>query len=682
MKVYSSADIRNVGIVGHQGCGKTSLTEALAFNTGITTRQGRVEDGNTVADYHPEELKRKSTVNTSLVAMEWRNKKINLLDAPGFADFYAEVVSTMRVADSLVMVIDANGGVEVTTEIVWEAADDQQIPMFGFINKLDRENADFYKALASMQEKAGEFAQVRQVVPIQLPIGKEAGFNGVVDLITLKAYKYDNGKVSEIPIPGDMQTDVDSYREKLIEVAAEGEDDILEKYFEEMTLTDEELVRGLKSGIKKAKVVPVLAGAAVKSVGTDKLFDALVDYAPSPVDVLDVAAANAAPAALVFKTLADQFVGRISMFKVLSGSMKGDCTLYNANKGVDEKVAQLSTLQGKNALPLAEFPLGDIGTVAKLSATVTGDTLTTKDSEIVLDGIDFPEPCLSIAIVPNTKADEDKLGNAINRLLEEDPCLRFEKNAETRQTLITGVGEAHLNIVIDRLKKFNVEVSTTDVKVPYREAIRGSAKDVEGKHKKQSGGHGQYGHVKINIEPDYENEFTFEEQIFGGSVPKQYIPAVEKGMRESLAEGILAGFPVSNIKITLIDGSYHDVDSSEMAFKIAANLAFKKGCELAKPILLEPVMDVEILVPDQYMGDIMGDMNTRRGRINGMEKDGKRQLIHAQCPLSEMHRYSIDLRSITQGRGKFTMSFSKYEEVPANLAEKVIAAAKAEKEAE
>ena len=682
MKVYASTDIRNVGIVGHQGCGKTSLTEALAFNAGITTRLGRVEDGNTVADYSPEELKRKSTVNTSLVAMEWKNHKINVLDTPGFADFFAEVVSTLRVADSLVMVVDANGGVEVSTEIIWEMADDQKLPMFAFINKLDRENADFQKVIANMQEKTGEFSQVRQVIPIQIPIGKEADFSGIVDLIHEKAYQYANGKVTEIPIPSDMQAEVESYREKLIEVAAEGDDEILEKYFEEMTLSTEDLITGLKGGIKNAKVIPVMVGSAVKSIGTDKLFDVLVDYAPSPVDMMDPAKKDDPPAALIFKTLADQFVGRISMFKVMSGTMKGDCTLYNPNKGIEEKVAQLSTMQGKNAIALPEFPLGDIGTVAKLSATVTGNTLTTKDSGIELEGIEFPEPCLTIAIVPLTKADEDKLGNAINRLLEEDPCLRFEKNAETRQTLITGVGEAHLNIVIERLKKFNVEVSTTEVKVPYRETIRGSATDVEGKHKKQSGGHGQYGHVKINIEPDYENEFTFEEQIFGGSVPKQYIPAVEKGMRESMAEGILAGYPATNIKITLIDGSYHDVDSSEMAFKIAANLAFKKGCELAKPILLEPVMDVDILVPDQFMGDIMGDMNTRRGRIMGMEKAGKRQLIHAQCPLSEMHRYSIDLRSITQGRGKFSMKFSKYEEVPAMIAEKVIAAAKAEKEAE
>ncbi len=678
MKVFASDKIRNVGIVAHQGAGKTSLTEAMIFNTGAVSRLGKVDDGNTVADYHPEELKRKSTVNTSLVACLWRDHKINVLDVPGFSDFFGEVVSTLRVADSLVMVLDAVAGVEVTTEIIWELADDANIPIIGFLNKLDRENADFEKALDSMQAKL-----TRQIVPVQLPIGKESSFNGLVDLITLKAYQYDNGKATEIAIPANMKDEVEHYREMMIEAAAEGEDEITMKYLEGEELTTEEIILGLKEGLKNAKVVPVLCGSALKNIGADKLMDVLVDYAPNPLVSLDAEAASAPVAALVFKTLADPYVGRISLFKVLSGKMKGDCTMFNANKGVDEKVAQLSTLVGKNADSLSEVNLGDIATVSKLAVTVTGNTLTTKDSDITLEGIDFPEPTLTTAIVPKTKADEDKLANAINRLLEEDPTLRYEKNAETRQTLLTGMGEAHLNIVIDRLaRKFGVEVNTAETKIPYRETIRGTAQTVEGKHKKQSGGHGQYGHVKIDIAPDPESEFTFEEKIFGGSVPKQYIPAVEKGMRESMSEGLLAGFPATHIKVTLVDGSYHDVDSSEMAFKIAANLAFKKACELAKPILLEPVMEVEILVPEQFMGDIMGDMNTKRGRIMGMEQQGKRQLIHAQAPLSELGRYAIDLKSITQGRGKFTMKFSRYEEVPANIAEKVIVQAKADKENE
>ena len=678
MKVYTSANIRNVGIVSHQGAGKTSLAEALIFNTGAVNRLGKVDDGNTVSDYHPEELKRKSTVNTSLLACEWRDHKINVLDVPGFSDFFGEVVSTLRVADSLVMVLDAVAGVEVSTEIIWELADDKKIPLIAFINRMDRENADFIKAYDSMGASLS-----RQIVPVQIPIGKESGFCGLVDLITMKAYKYDNGKSSEIPIPADLQDEIDHYRELMIEAAAEGDDEITMKYLDGEQLSEQEIVLGLKEGLRHGKVVPVLCGSATKNIGADKLLDMLVDYAPCPLDNLPQEAAQGATASLVFKTMADPYVGRISMFKVCSGKMKGDCTLYNTNKSMDEKVSQLSTMQGKTALPLPEFNVGDIGIVSKLSATTTGDTLTLKDSGILLDGVDFPIPTLTVAIVPRTKGDEDKLGNAINRMLEEDPTLRYEKNAQTRQTLITGVGEAHVNIVIDRLqRKFGVEVDPVEVKVPYRETIRGSAQTVEGKHKKQSGGHGQYGHVKIDIAPDYENDFTFVEKIFGGAVPKQYIPAVEKGMREAIAEGILAGFPVTNVKITLVDGSYHDVDSSEMAFKIAANLAFKKACEQAKPVLLEPVMDVDILVPDQFMGDIMGDINTKRGRIMGMEKQGKRQLIHAQAPLSEMHRYAIDLKSITQGRGKFTMTFAKYEEVPGNIAEKVIAQTKAEKEAE
>lgn len=678
MKVYPSEKIRNVGIVAHQGAGKTSLTEALIHATGATSRLGKIEDGNTIADYHPEELKRKSTVNTSLVACEWQDNKINILDVPGFSDFFGEVVSTLRVADCLVMVLDAVAGVEVSTEIIWEQADEKNIPMIAFINRMDKENADFYKALASMKSDL-----TRQIVPVQLPIGAEDSFSGMVDLIEMKAYKYDNGKASEIPVPEDMSADIEHYREMMIEAAAEGDDDITMKYLDGEELTHDEIVLGLQEGVKSGKVVPVACGCATKSIGADKLLDVLIKYAPAPLVFMDEAAASAAPAALVFKTMADAYVGRISMFKVMSGKMKGDQIMFNANKEVDEKVAQLSTMQGKNVIQVSEVSLGDIATVGKLSSTVTGDTLTTKDSGILLEGIDFPEPNLAMAIVPRTKGDEDKLGNAISRLLEEDPTLRYEKNAETKQTVITGMGEAHLNIVISRLSnKFSVEVDSVEVKVPYRESIRGTAQSVEGKHKKQSGGHGQYGHVKIDIAYEPEEEFIFEEKIFGGSVPKQYIPAVEKGMREAMVEGVLAGFPATNIRITLVDGSYHDVDSSEMAFKIAANMAFKKACEQAKPILLEPIMDVEILVPDQFMGDIMGDMNTKRGRILGMEQKGNRQMIHAQAPVSEMHRYAIDLKSITQGRGKFSMQFNRYEEVPANIAEKVIAAAKAEKEAE
>ena len=678
MKIFSSQNIRNVAVVAHQGAGKTALTEALIYNTGAVNRLGKVDEGNTVSDYHPEEIKRKSSVNTSLVACIWKENKLNVLDVPGFSDFFGEVSSSLRVADSLVMVLDAVSGVEVSTEIIWELADEKTTPIIAFINKMDRENANFNKAVDEMKSSLS-----RQIIPVQLPIGSDASFSGLVDLISMKAYKYIDGKATAIEIPEDMKDEAESARESLIEAAAEGEDEITLKYLDGEELTPEEIVIGLKAGIKDGKVVPVLCGSATKNTGADKIMDFIVDYAPSPLDIMDKDKKDNPVAALIFKTLADPYVGKINMFKVMQGTLKGDSVLYNVNKEYEEKLSQLNTMQGKTQQPLSEFHFGDIGTVSKLSQTVTGDTLTLKGNDVMLEGVEFPEPTLTIAISPKSKVDEDKLGNAISRILEEDPTLRYEKNVETKQTLLTGMGEAHLNIIVDRLqRKFGVEVELIELKVPYRETIRGSAQKVEGKHKKQSGGHGQYGHVYIDMEPDFENDFTFEEKIFGGSVPKQYIPAVEKGIREAMQEGILAGFPVTNIKVTLIDGSYHDVDSSEMAFKIAGSLAFRKACELAKPVLLEPIMDVSVYVPDQYMGDIMGDMNTKRGKILGMEKHGKIQLIKAQAPLTEMYRYAIDLKSITQGRGKFTMQFCRYEEVPSNIANKIIAQAKADKENE
>lgn len=680
MKVYPSENIRNIGIVSHQGAGKTSLTESMLFNTGTTSRLGKVDEGNTVADYHPEEIKRKITVNTSLVACEWKDAKINLLDTPGFSDFFGEVKGALRVADCLLMVIDAVAGVEVSTEIIWDLADENDIPRIAFVNKMDRENADFTKALDSMRDKL-----TKQIVPIQFPIGAEASFNGIVDLIEMKAYKYEgSGKASEIPIPGDLMSDVETYREMMIEAAAEGDDELTLKYLDGEELTNEEIINGLKLGIASGKVVPVLCGSALKNMGADQLLNVLVDYAPSPLDRVEDKSVQTKPmAALVFKTMADPYVGRINFFKVYQGTFKGDTYAYNTRKEADEKVSQLFSMQGKTQIQVSEFKFGDIGVVAKLAHTNTGDTLTTKDSGVVLEGVDFPIPTLTVAIEPKSKGDEDKLGNAINRLLEEDPTLRLEKNVETRQTLLTGMGEAHIDITIERLqRKFGVEVKTKETRVPYRETIKGTATKVEGKHKKQSGGHGQFGHVYIDVAPFPDGDLEFTESIFGGSVPRQYIPAVEKGVRESMVEGILAGYPVTNIKVNLQDGSFHPVDSSEMAFKIAASLAFRKACEQAKPVLLEPIMDVEIKVPDQFMGDIMGDLNSKRGRILGMEKSGNLQVIKANVPLSEMYRYAIDLKSITQGRGSFTMEFARYEEVPSSMADKIIAAAKAEKEKE
>lgn len=677
MKVYQSADIRNVAIVGHQGTGKTSLAEALVYNTGVLSRLGKVDEGSSLSDYLAEEVKKKISISTALLSLEWHDKKLNFLDTPGFMDFYGEVKGCLRVADCLLMVVDSVSGAQVSTEIIWEEADKRKTARFVLINKMNRENADYGKALTSLQDKL-----TMSVVPVTIPLGAGDTFNGIVDIIEMQAYVYENGKAKAVDIPADLSDDIETYREMLIEAAAEGDDDLTMKYLEGEELTKEEILAGLAIGIKGGKVAPVFAGSSGQNIGLDKLADALVSFAPSPLEAAEEIKPDEPFAALVFKTMTDPYVGKISLFKVMQGQFKGEGSLYNTNKEVDEKLGATGTMQGKTQISLTQFHTGDIGMIAKLSRSGSGDTLCHKDHKVQLDGIDYPRPTLTIAISPKSKADEDKLGNALNRLIEEDPTLNLEKSVETKQTLITGLGEAHVDIVVERLKsKFGVDVETVEVKIPYRETIKGKATDIQGRHKKQSGGHGQFGDIIVDMEPCPDQQFEFVETIFGGSVPKNYIPAVEKGFREAMQEGILAGYPVTNIKVNLKDGSYHPVDSSEMAFKIAASIAFKKACEVAKPILLEPIMEVEVLVPDQFMGDIMGDMNTRRGRILGMEQKGNLQSIRANAPLAEMYRYAIDLRSMTQGRGSFTMEFARYEELPSNLAEKVIADAKAAKEA-
>jgi len=680
MKVYPSNNIRNIGIVAHGGAGKTSLAEALLFNAGATKRLGRVDEGNTVTDYHPEEIKRKVTINTSLAIAEWQNHKINLLDTPGYSDFFGDVLAALRVVDSLLVVISAVDGIKVQTEIVWEEADTRRMPRLVYVNKMDRENANFQKVVESMREQLSG-----HIIPVQLPMGSADTFTGVIDLLAQKAYTYDNGgNEKEGTIPVEYADEVASLREAIIEAAAEGDDELLIKYLDGEELTPEEIKSGLKKAISEGKAIPVLCGSALKNKAVKPLLDYINNYSPSPVDMAGKSAAELEKeslAALVFKTLADPYVGKLSMFRVYSGVLKSDSTVYNSNQESDEKIGQIFALQGKNQIAVTEVKPGDIGAIAKLQVTTTGDTLTKKANPVQLEGIDFPEPTLPIAIKPKSKGDEDKLSNALARLLEEDPTLRLTKNNETRETILTGMGETHIDITIKRLqRKFGVEVETSTPSIPYRETIRTSVTHVEGKHKKQSGGHGQYGHVFIDMSPLPDNEFEFTESIFGGAVPRQYIPAVEKGIREAMQEGILAGYPVTNIKVNLSDGSYHTVDSSEMAFKIAAGIAFRKAVEQAKPVLLEPIMNVEITIPEQFMGDIMGDLNSRRGRILGMESLGKNQIIRGHAPLSEMYRYAIDLKSITQGRGHFKMEFNKYEEVPVNIAEKVIQEAKKEKE--
>lgn len=675
MKVYPSEKIRNVVIAGHQGTGKTSVAECMIYNTGSLSRLGKVDEGNSVSDYLPEEVKKKISISTTLLTFEHKDTKINLLDTPGFMDFYGEVKGSLRIADSILMVVDAVSGTQVSTELIWEEADKRNTARFVLVNRMDRENADYDKAFNSLKDTL-----TMDIVPVTIPIGAGESFSGIVDLIEMKAYTYENGKAKAIDIPANMEDEVESYREMLIESAAAGDDDIMEKYLDTMELTDAEIIKGLKGGIKKGELAPVFAGGSLANIGIDKVVDAICAYAPNPLEAAEEIDPDAPFAALIFKTMTDPYVGKISLFKVIQGNFKAEGTIYNSTEELDEKISSAGTMCGKTQIALNEFKTGDIGILAKLPHAGSGDTICTKANPVTLEGITYPVPTYTIAIAPKSKADEDKLGNALARLLEEDPTLKLEKQKETHQTLLTGLGEAHVSIVIERLaKKFGVEVEKEEIKVPYRETIRGAARDIQGRHKKQSGGHGQFGDIIVDMEYCPDSDFEFTESIFGGSVPKNYIPAVEKGFREAMTEGVLAGYPVTNIKVNLKDGSYHPVDSSEMAFKIAASLAFKKGCEVAKPILLEPIMNVEVLVPDQFMGDIMGDMNTRRGRILGMEKSGHLQCIKAQAPLSEMYSYAIDLRSMTQGRGSFTMEFNGYEELPQNLADKVVAAAKAEK---
>ncbi|NLI13680.1 elongation factor G [Pelotomaculum propionicicum] len=670
MKNYQTAQIRNLGVVAHGGSGKTSLVEAMLFNTGILSRLGRVEDGTTTSDYHPEEIARQITVHTSLVPCEWNGVKINLLDTPGFSDFIGEVKGALRVADSSMFVVSAVDGVEVQHEVIWDIADEYDLPRIVFINKMDRENANFERVLDDLKSKFKA-----NFVPVQIPIGSFNTFSGVVDIINNKAYT-GVGKGEETAVPAELEDEIAQYREQLLEAAAEGDDDLTMKYLEGEELTPEEIKDGLRKSIELRKVVPVLAGSATKNIGVAKLNDFVTDYLPAPKE------GDGPMAALVFKTIADPYVGKMNFLRVYSGTFKSDSTVLNSKKGKTERIGNVLFVRGKNTVTTEAVHSGDLAVVVKLQDTGTGDTLCEKDKPVTLEGIEFPVPTLTVAINPKSKNDEDKLGDAISKLLEEDPTMHVEKNTETKQTLLTGMGELHINTMVEKLKrKYGVDVVMTDPKVPYRETIRAKV-EVEGKHKKQSGGRGQYGHVWIRFEPCPEEDFVFEEDIFGGSVPKQYFPAVEKGLREALTDGVLAGYPTTGIKATLYDGSYHNVDSSELAFKIAASLAFKKGALQAKPVLLEPIMNVEVVVPENFMGDIISDFNTKRGRVLGTESAGRLTKIKANVPLSEMYRYAIDLKSMTQGRGAFTMEFYSYEEVPGRQSEEIIKKAKAEAEAE
>lgn len=688
MKEYRSDKLRNVGIVSHGGAGKTSLTEALLFNSGAVNRLGRVDDGTSTTDFEPEEIKRKVTISAALAPCEWRDHKINFVDTPGYADFVAEVKGTLRAVDSALIVLCAASGVEVETEKVWNYADELNLPRIGFINKMDRENADFFSTLSAMKERLSS-----SVVPLQLPIGAEDSFTGIVDLIKMKAVNCATGnKFIEGEIPEDLLEKALEARQSIIEAVAETDDDLLVKYLDGEELTDDEITTGLLKGIAQAKVFPVLCGSAYKNIGVQQLLEAILNYIPSPSTKVTVGLhpvskdilerkVNDPFSAIVFKTTADPFVGRLSYIRIMSGIMKPDSTLYNSSKEKAERIGNIFTLRGKTQDALTNAYAGDIVVVAKLQETTTGDTLADKDKPLIYEPITYPKPMFTMCIEAKNKGDEDKISNALNRLMDEDPTFKVRKDAETAQLLVSGMGELHTDILAERMKrKFGVDVLLRDPKIPYRETIRSSVK-IEGKHKKQSGGHGQFGHVWLQLDPlEPGKQFEFVDSIFGGAVPRQYIPAVEKGVREAMNGGILAGYPMVDIRVTLYDGSYHTVDSSEMAFKIASAGALRKGALQAKPVLLEPVYNLEVKVPDSFMGDVIGDLNGKRGRVLGMEPIGKGiSLVKAQVPFAEMFRYTVDLRSITQGRGNYDMGFSHYEEVPQRIAEAIIANAKKEK---
>jgi len=690
LNTYEASNIRNVLLVGHGGAGKTTLAEALLFLGGVTTRMGTVEDGNTVSDFEPEEVKRQISVSLALTPIEWRNTKLNILDAPGYADFIGDVRAAVRAVDACLFVVSAVDGVEVQHEVVWELAVEHGLPRAFFINKMDRERASFQRTLDQLVQSFGT-----QVAPLQFPIGEEHEFEGVADLLSRKAYRYPSGpKGEQGDWPDDIGGKADPYREKLAESVAEADDALLERYLEEGELPEEDIAKGIRSGLVEAKLAPVLVGAAAKGMGADRVADLIVDACPSPADRPPVKVMtkegeeqehpsdpNGPLAAFVFKTVSDPYVGRINLFRVFSGKVRPDTSVHNATQGADERVHQLFTMRGKEHENVSEVPAGDIGAVAKLSETYTGDTLSEKSAPVTLPALELPEPLHAVAVEPKTKGDEDKLSTAYHRLQEEDPTFRVERKADTRETVMYGMGEAHLDVMAERMqRKFGVEVISHPARVPYKETIRSEVEAI-GRHVKQSGGHGQYGVAHIRVEPlERGGGFEFINKITGGAIPSQFIPSVEKGIRKAMEEGT-TGHQMVDLKVTLHDGKFHTVDSSDMAFQIAGSLGIKEAVQKSGVVLLEPVMDLEVLVPDSMTGDVIGDLNAKRGRVSGMNPTGSgKTRIFAQVPQAELTRYSIDLRSITGGRGVFTMSFSHYEEVPSHLADKVIAETQKEKE--
>lgn len=689
MKVYKTENVRNLALVGHSGSGKTNLTESMLFQSGATKRLGNVTDKNTLSDFSKEEMERGTSIGTSIIPVEWRNFKVNIIDTPGYMDFSGEVIGALRASEAALLVIDATSGIEVGTERAWKYAENIGLPRIIFINKIDGENVNFRKLMEELEESFG-----KKVIPFSVPIGEGENFVGVTDVIYQKGFKYENAAPKETELNHDQVKATERMYEEIAEVVAGSDEVLMEKYFNGEKFTREDLLRGVTTALLEGDAVPLLVGSGEKGIGIDILLNTIVNYMPAPNDKRahtgfryeegeEREISEKDPfAAVVFKTITDPFVGKISIFKVISGKLKKDTPLYNSSKEEAEKLGGVYVIRGKNQMEVEEICAGDIGATTKLAVTGTGDTLCTKDHIVKYKRIKYPQPVLFYAIEAKTKGDEEKLSTSLRKLREEDPSFVIERNAETKQLTIGGLGQVQLDVILEKLKNmFGVEVVKVPFIIPYRETIKKTA-SVQGKHKKQSGGAGQYGDVWVRFEPCQE-DFVFDEEVFGGSVPKNYFPAVEKGIIEAKEHGVLAGYPVTNFKAVLYDGSYHDVDSNEMSFKIAASIAFKKGMEEANPVLLEPIMKVEVSIPDSYLGDVMGDINKRRGRILGMDqqRDGS-QLLIAEAPQSEMFEYSIDLRAMTQGRGNFNMEFVRYEEVPANISQKVIEKAKADKEKE
>ncbi len=684
MKAYPTQKIRNVALVGHGGSGKTTLLEALLFKAGAVKRLGRVDDGNTTSDFDPDEITRKVSINTSLAPLEWNDHKINILDTPGYADFIGEVVAAYRAVNVAVIVVDAVSGVQVQTEKAWQLAEEHGLPRLFFINRLDKENADFAKVITELRETFG-----KTVAPTEIPIGAESNFRGEADILEEKAYMYEGGEVVEHELTDELKEETQEYREHLMEAVAESDDALLEKYLDGQKLTHEEIAKGIKKAVATRALAPVLCGSAYIPVGINSLLDFIVNEVPSPAYIGELsghipktdekvtrkATIDDPLSALVFKTVADPYVGKLSYVRVFSGKLKADSAVLNATKGVKEKLSHIYLMTGKTQEDITEVPAGDIAAIPKLAETGGGDTLCDEAAPIIFDPIAFPEPLVSLAIHPKLKTDDEKVSAALSKLVKEDPSITFTWDAITHEQILSGVGELQLEIILNRLKsRYNVEANTSTPKIAYKETIKGKA-EVQGRYKKQTGGRGQFADVWIRLEPlSRGGDFEFIDKIVGGAIPRNFIPAVEKGIQESMTQGVFTNYPTVHIKATLYDGSYHQVDSSEIAFKIAASMAFKKAINEARPILLEPIYDLEITVPDSNMGDIMGDMSGKRGKIVGMEPQGRNQLIKTQAPLAEIQKYSTELRSMTGGRGSYAISFSHYEEVPGELAQKVIEA--------